>query len=79
MIKLFNSQNYSEAVQKLEKVAAYGGSWDYTADSYYNLGRSYMGLKDNNNALRVFNLLKEKFPNSPYKGYADARIAEISR
>jgi tetratricopeptide (TPR) repeat protein len=78
-INLFNAQDYKNAAQKLSKSISYGGVWDYTPDAYYNLGRSYQYLNDNQNAMNTYNALKEKFPNSDSAKYSEFRITELNK
>lgn len=77
-INLFNAQDYKNAAQKLSKSISYGGTWEYTPDSYYNLGRSYQSLGDKQNAMNTYNALKEKFPNSDSAKYSEYRINELN-
>jgi len=77
-MNLFNAQDYKNAAQKLSKSISYGGTWDYTPDTYYNLGRAYQFIGDKQNALNTYNTLKGKFPNSDSAKNAQYRINELS-
>lgn len=73
----FNNQDFKTASEKLAKSISYGGTYDYTQYSYYNLGRAYQSLGDKQNAIKTFNTIKEKFPNSESAVNADYRLSEL--
>lgn len=73
----FNATDYKTAIERLSKSISYGGTYDYTQYSYYNLGRAYQYVGDNQNAVKTYNAIKEKFPNSESAVNADYRLSEI--
>lgn len=78
-MNFYNSQDYKNAATRLAKSLSYGGKWDYTADSWYNLGRSYQAIGDKQNALNAYNNLKANYPSSSLAADADNRIAELNK
>ena len=75
---LFEASRYQEAIPKLYKIQAYGVDWQYMAWTLYQLGISYKEVNDKNNAITVFNQIKEKYPTTEYARYAEYRVKELS-
>lgn len=77
--KLFEAGRYQEAIPKLSKIQSYGMDWQYMAWTLYQLGISYKEINDKNNAITVFNQIKEKYPSTEYAQYSVYRLNELNK
>jgi tetratricopeptide (TPR) repeat protein len=76
--RLYNAKKYQDAVNMLSKIQLYGSDWSNMDKVLYLLGKSYVELKDNTNALETFVKLKKDYPKSQYVKWAEYRIKELS-
>jgi TolA-binding protein len=76
---LFKSKKYQEALEKFEKSATYHQKWKNAGTNLYYLGYCYKELNNDAMALKVFNEVVEKYPNTQNANHAKSRIDEINR
>ncbi|HHV97392.1 MAG TPA: tetratricopeptide repeat protein [Clostridiaceae bacterium] len=71
---LFQSGNYQQALEKFKKVPEYMENYSKMDIVLYYIGKTYLELKDNENAKLAFQEVIEKFPNSEYARYSEHRL-----
>lgn len=57
-------KNYHGKISELEKLTTNFPNSNYTANAYYEIGRSYVIIEQYDKAIATYNTLIEKFPNS---------------
>ena len=76
---LFKSKKYQEALEKFQKSATYDQKWKNSSTNLYYLGYCYKELNNEAMALKVFNEVIEKYPNTQNANHSKSRINEINR
>ncbi|MDP4180626.1 MAG: tetratricopeptide repeat protein [Bacillota bacterium] len=77
-LSLCNSRKYKEAIEKLNKVRIYGTNWSYMDCALYKLGVSYENINNSKEAMDIFQTVIKSYPASPFAGYSQSRIKEIT-
>lgn len=70
-------KDYSNKVETLRKLISQYPESDYSEQAYYEMGRSYVALEKNKEAIKVFNEFIKKYPNSSLARRAAAETAMI--
>jgi tetratricopeptide (TPR) repeat protein len=76
--KLYNSKQYSKALEELGKVEVYTGNYSKMDAALYYMGKCYVELKDSRNAVSAFQRVVNTYPKSTYARYAAAKIKELT-
>lgn len=69
---------FGEAMKKLDKIVIYNSTFKRDGILYYR-AKSLKGLRQYENATKLFNELKEDYPESQLAYWADVRLREIKR
>lgn len=77
--KLYTQKKYGDAVAKLGKIQTYGTDYRKIDAVLYVLGKCYVELKDNQNALAAFEKVVTAYPNSSYAKYSRTWINSIKK
>lgn len=75
----YSRNQLDKAIQDLTLAMKYDAGVDFSDDVIYFLGRTYEKGDDKAKALEMYKLLLEKYPNTDKKGYAESRIAALSK
>ena len=75
---LFQTGKFEEALDKYIKIPEYTDDYRKMDIVLYYIGKSYLELKDNENATKAFEKVISKFPNSEYAGYSQSRLNGIT-
>jgi len=74
----FQSGNYQQALEKYKKIPEYMENYSKMDIVLYYIGKSYLELKDNENARIAFQEVIERFPNSEYARYSENRLSGLT-
>lgn len=75
----YSRNDFDKAINDLGLSMKYDVGESFNDDAIYFLGRTYEKAGQLDKALETFKLLLEKYPNTDKKGYAEAKIKQLSK
>lgn len=75
---LYKKKQFSEALEKFDKVITYVDEWKYSNATIYYVGVCHQELNNSAKALEAFNTVISKYPSSSFAKYSKTRVKNIN-